>query len=122
MDKQDGKDRMMFLTGAGGHVILGLRMRARFLATVASVLSLAYLWVVLVTGCLHHHEGVGAPVPSHQCAACAWQTNTVSDAPIVPYFQFQTVRVEMPERFPAIIRCAPVSRVTAARGPPSIFA
>lgn len=97
------------------------RMRARFSATVASALSLAYLWVVLVTGCLHHHECVGAPVPCHQCPACAWQANSVSDAPIVEPILFQTVRVEMPERFPEIIRFASVSRVTAGRGPPWIF-
>jgi hypothetical protein len=97
-------------------------MRSPLSATVAFILSWAYIWVVLVTGCVHHHEASGTQLPTHQCAACAWQTNAVSDAPIIPHFQFQTVRVEMPERFPVIIRCAPVSRVTAARGPPSIFA
>jgi hypothetical protein len=97
-------------------------MRSPLSATVAFVLSWAYLWVVLVTGCVHHHEASGAQPPTHQCAACAWQTNAVSDAPIIHHFQFQAVCMEMPESFSAIAWFPPVCRVAAARGPPSIFA
>lgn len=103
-------------------VLWGPGMRSRFSSTVAFVLSWAYLWVVLVAGSVHHHESVGAPLQTHQCAACAWQASTVADAPILPPFQFQAVLVEVPERFSPIAWSASVSRVTAARGPPSIFA
>jgi hypothetical protein len=97
-------------------------MRSPLTATVAFVLSWTYLWVVLVTGCLHHHESVGAQNPTHQCAACAWQAKAISDAPVIHPFQFQAASVEMPERFPVVAWSASISKVTAARGPPSIFA
>ena len=86
-----------------------------------AMVCLPYLSVALVVGVVHHHEHDSPLGDHHDCAACAWHINAVTDVPLIPRLVFGSV-IENPVVL--LLDGTPHSAVSFAfclgRAPPAI--